>query len=91
MESIIPQHPGPEEGPVGQEDESCPFPAADYTEAGWREWEAGGAAADTPAQCCALLRTAFPQPLSWERRRYWQICVCSATPQISPLQIVSAS
>lgn len=46
------------------------------------EW--GGASAqhtsDLPSLCLCSC---------WERWRYQQICVCSATPQISPLQIVS--
>lgn len=46
------------------------------------EW--GGASAqhtsDRPSLCLSSC---------WERWRYQQICVCSATPQISPLQIVS--
>lgn len=40
----------------------------------------GASASDLPSLCL---------PSCWERWRYQQICVCSATPQISPLQIAS--
>ena len=37
---------------------------------------------------CSQLTSGLSCFSRWERRRYRQICVCSATPQISPLQIV---